>query len=167
MSAYISECGKYRYDLHRLAIDPALVRKVKPIIFIMLNPSTADAEKDDPTIRRCLSFARREGCSHLRVYNLFALRATNPSELKKAENPEGDLNDSFLEEALVEAKEQKWPVIAAWGANELAFERGEALVRDYGPFLCLGLNRNFTPKHPLYVPNNAPLVEYKWKETRP
>ena len=77
-TATISPCGSYRYTLTR---DLGLAMKPKrPCLFVMLNPSTADALMDDRTIRRCKGFATREGCTSLTVVNLFAFRATNPDD---------------------------------------------------------------------------------------
>ena len=86
--ADFSDDRKYRYRLYRSI--PQVVRWIKPCLFIMLNPSTADESKDDPTIRRCVSFANRELCTSLTVVNLFSLRATNPKELSIADDPEGE-----------------------------------------------------------------------------
>ena len=77
-SAEISECGKYRWWLRRRWADGPVV------CFVMLNPSTADAEQDDPTIRRCIGFAQAWGCGALEVRNLFPFRATNPADMLKA-----------------------------------------------------------------------------------
>src|SRR5262249_44998661 len=84
-SAVISACGRYRYYLCRkLAGGGGRVAT-----FIMLNPSTADAERDDSTIRKCVGFGRRWGCGQLHVVNLFGLRATQPTELRTVGNPVG------------------------------------------------------------------------------
>jgi hypothetical protein len=78
----------------------------------MLNPSTADATEDDPTIRRCVGFARRERCGVLEVVNLFAFRATNPQALRSAPDPVGPANDRFIEKAVERAD----LIVVAWGA---------------------------------------------------
>ena len=84
-NAVISECGKYRYSLTRIWDES------KPkVMFIMLNSSTANANNDDPTIRRCINFAKAWGFGDLYVCNIFAYRATNPQELLKVDNPFGD-----------------------------------------------------------------------------
>lgn len=95
-SAEISPCGQYRYKLMRSILQ--VVGWDKPALFIMLNPSTADADIDDPTVRRCIGFAKREMCSSLTVVNLYALRATDPRQLMKHQNPVGPLNDQWLAE---------------------------------------------------------------------
>ena len=105
--ATISECGLYRYSLTRVWDD------VLPMcIFVMLNPSTADADIDDPTIRRCINFAKREGCGSLMVVNLFAYRATSPADMKAAVDPIGSGNPTTLEETFEYAREHDYRVIA-------------------------------------------------------
>ena len=104
--AVISDCERYRYRLTRRWDDGPTCT------FIMLNPSTADARKDDPTIRRCIGFARREGCAALLVINCFAFRATKPADLFAAEDPIGPENDRHIMAASLDADGQ---VIAAWG----------------------------------------------------
>lgn len=156
MTAEISECGKYRYVLTRKINSP--LRWVRPALFIMLNPSTADASQDDPTIRRCISFAQREGCTELTVVNLFALRATNPKELLIHPDPVGPLNNERLKEQI--EKHTNSLIVAAWGAHKFAQERGTLLKFIWSPqFLCLGMNKDGSPKHPLYVKSDAPLIE--------
>ena len=76
--AVISDCGNYRYLLTREISEP-LFSRGPACCFVMLNPSTADAQQDDPTGRRCMGFARREGCVGLSVVNLYGLRATKPA----------------------------------------------------------------------------------------
>src|SRR5574338_704488 len=109
-SANISECGTYRYRLDR---DYAPVgRSFGPrVAFIMVNPSTADAEQDDATIRKCLGFAHRNGFYRLTVGNLFAYRATDVRELRKSDDPIGPENDRFLSEIV----EKSQAIIYAWG----------------------------------------------------
>lgn len=154
MTAEFSPCGAYRYTLTRKT--SCSLRWIKPALFIMLNPSTADAVKNDPTIRRCISFAEREGCTELTVVNLFAFRATNPKDLLKCEDPVGPINDRRIRE-MVE-KHKNGIVVAAWGANKFARERATLAIFSLGPFLCLGKNKDGSPKHPLYVKSDAPLI---------
>lgn len=155
MKAEISECGLYRYTLHR-EIDQ-VTRWVKPCLFIMLNPSTADAVQDDPTIRRCIKFAEREGCTSLTVVNLFALRATDPGELIGHADPIGPLNDQRIEEMV--DQHSLGIVVAAWGAHPMAQKRGADVRAKFGPFKCLGITKNGSPKHPLYIKAKQPLVD--------
>lgn len=155
MTAEFSPCGTYRYTLTRKTNCP--LRWVRPILFIMLNPSTATATTNDPTIRRCISFAERHSYTDLTVVNLFALRATNPKELLNHEDPIGPLNDIRIEEEI--KKHRNHTIVAAWGSNKLAQERAITLSHQLGPFLCLGRNKNGSPKHPLYVKSDQPFIE--------
>lgn len=153
-SAIISPCRLYRYDLgRRWGIG-------KTCTFIMLNPSTADADIDDPTIRRCLGFARREDCRALRVVNLFAYRANDPADLiYGGDNPIGPDNLSYLYDAIIEAD---GPLIAAWGAWRGAQDPGGLLARLFpGLLQCLGQTKSGAPRHPLYVRADAPLIPWR------
>ena len=89
--AVISRCSQYRYDLWRIWDRDSPI-----MVFVMLNPSTADAGADDPTLRRCIGFARRHGFGGIRVRNVFALRATDSGELSQHPDPCGPLNEHFL-----------------------------------------------------------------------
>ncbi len=157
-TAIISPCGTYRYTLRRRI--PSALRWVKPCLFVMLNPSTADATKDDPTIRRCIGFAKREGCTDLTVVNLYALRATDPAELGKHADPFGPDNGRHLAEQI--ALHRHEIIIAAWGANPFAYRQESTSVakmalRTAGAF-CLGTTAQGHPRHPLYVKADQPLV---------
>jgi hypothetical protein len=127
--------------------------------WIMLNPSTADALEDDPTIRRCIAFTKAWGLDGLVVVNLFALRATDPRQLARHRDPEGPANDQFIADAI-----QPWSVVvAAWGANRLADMRSqevEALIAEKTGAGCLGVTKAGYPRHPLYVRGDAELVAY-------
>lgn len=153
VSAVISPCGTYRYLLTR--VIPQAVRWVRPVTFVMLNPSTADATQDDPTIRRCIGFAKAWGCTELRVVNLFAFRATEPNELYLWKDRIGVENDTYISSATVGAS----IIVAAWGAHRIATERGAAVMallasHDRAPVQCLGRTRGGAPRHPLYVPRD-------------
>ncbi len=158
--AVISECGTYRYQLER-EWNKAWKKRA---LFIMLNPSTADAEKDDPTIRRCINFANREGCTQLSVVNLFAYRSTDPKWLWGAPDPVGPENDAHIHHEILGAD----LVIAAWGANGLAGAAFPRVLRvqEYAgskPVLCLGMTKEGAPRHPLYIARDQPLESFKWK----
>lgn len=156
--ATISACGTYRYLLSRQLAEN--VKKYKPVLFIMLNPSTADATEDDKTIRRCKKFALREGGSHLFVINLFALRATDPDELKAHKDPVGEGNDFYIKDHTTYTKLDRGIVIAAWGANPFARDRAADVIKKYGrSFKCLGKNKDGSPRHPLYIPGDYPLED--------
>ncbi len=151
-SAVISDCGKYRYLLTRKTNCP--LRWVKRVTFIMLNPSTADASMDDPTIKRCIQFAEREGCPDLSVVNLFAYRATHPYDLLDVEDPQGPENNKYL----IQEIEKSQLVIAAWGAHEIAkCSLASELVKLNGLY-CLGKTKDGSPRHPLYLNKHAKLV---------
>lgn len=154
-----SQCEKYRYLLTRHL--PCMVRWSKPVLFIMLNPSIADADQNDPTIRRCISFAEREYCAELRVVNLFALRATDPKELKKHTAPIGVMNDAIIKEETVKAMSSGGLIIAAWGAHKFAHDRAKEVLSKLGPFKCLGFTKSGSPRHPLYVKSDQSFVEIK------
>lgn len=146
-SAVLSEDGLYRYSLVRRWSDEDAFAT-----FIMLNPSVADAEVDDPTIRRCIGFAQRWGMGALHVLNLYALRTPYPTDLWKADDPVGPENDTYLLRHAQSANLNGWPMIAAWG-NNAKKDRVDHLL--YGipwvaPTLtCLGTTLSGAPKHPL------------------
>jgi hypothetical protein len=150
--------GEYRYRLWRVWSEAPCLG------VIMLNPSTADAEQDDPTIRRLCRFARRDGFGGIQVLNLFAYRATDPAVLKEAVDPVGERNDSHIE-SVCRSLEM---VVCAWGAHPAARERAFQVQRLLLPlraawgtqFRCFGLTQGGHPKHPLYVPSSAPLQEF-------
>lgn len=154
-SAIISECGLYRYVLTRCWAPSS-----KRICWVMLNPSTADAKRDDPTIRRCVDFSIGWGYGSMVVVNLFALRATNPNALRIAEHPLGP--DNF--EHLIRETTQAECVVAAWGAHGIARDQGRSLksvLASAGiPMMCLGTTKMGYPRHPLYVPKTKELETY-------
>jgi hypothetical protein len=160
-TAILSACGAYRYTLHRQI--PSVLRWVKPCLFVMLNPSTADATVDDPTIRRCISFAKREGCTDLTVVNLFALRATDPVELTRHADPIGPDNAKHVGEQIIK-HQQIGLIIAAWGSHSITSKFNmvfiiKRMLHTSGAF-CLGVTKDGSPRHPLYVRNDQPLIPY-------
>lgn len=145
-TALLSDCGRYRYSLGRQWHEAA------PCLnWIMLNPSTADAHRDDPTIRKCIGFAHRLGYGGIRVLNLFAFRATSPDDMKAADDPVGPQNDTTLRS--LAAGEM---AIAAWGAHGAFGGRHRAvaeLLSAAGARLhALRLTKEGHPGHPLYIP---------------
>ena len=171
MTAIISACGLYRYRLDR---DMGFLEG-EPIIGWMLhNPSTADASLDDPTSRRGIAFTRREGGRRMVFLNPWAGRATSPTDLWKMADPIGPNNDWHLLETLDQIRESGGFVVAAWGRiNPPAAMRGQArrrlddireMIRTASvPLFCLGVNADGSPKHPLYVRGDAPLVPWPVK----
>lgn len=152
LGAVFSLDRRYRYLLWRWW-EPA-----KPWCMVIgLNPSTADETTDDPTIRRCIRFAEREGCGGLLMTNIYALRSTDPKLLRISKSPIGPKNDDYLMEAAKHAS----VVIAAWGADQMAGDRGREVADllagagiDIG---CLGKTKSGAPKHPLYLRKDTPL----------
>lgn len=150
--AQFDRSGTYRYSLTRCWSGHGAT-----VVFIMLNPSTADARQDDPTIRRCIGFARAWGFSALEVVNLFAYRAAHPARLRAAPRPVGPRNDRHLRAALARAD----AVVAAWGVHGAWLGRDRAvagMLDDPGLGLapqCLGLTKGGHPRHPLYLPLDA------------
>lgn len=155
MSAIVSPDGVYRYMLERQW-------DVGPILpFVMLNPSTADAEQDDPTVRRCIGFAQREGYCGLLVVNLFAYRATDPRELRRAIDPVGPENDRHLSTIFAAARRSSAPVVAAWGAKPDPYRIRQVLrLADDVDMRCLGTTAAGDPRHPLYVRGDQPLERW-------
>lgn len=160
--AVISDCGTYRYWLHRMndCEDPEFATSA---VFLMLNPSTADASLDDPTIRRCRRFAKDWGHDGLVVGNLFALRSTDPDQLLTHADPVGPHNDNWL----TLMAERHATIVCAWGAHPMAVKRGAEVARmltDAGAELwCLGTTKSGAPRHPLYVRADQKLI--KWEVT--
>lgn len=150
--AVLSDCGMYRYHLLR-RWGPG-----KACVFAMLNPSTADATVDDPTIRRCIGFAKREGCDALVVVNAYGLRATDPKLLWTASDPVGPLNDRFVRLALDCAHRDDAPIIAAWGAHARPDRVLQMSRLTQVRWSCLGITKSGAPRHPLYVRADAPLI---------
>lgn len=147
-AARFSDDRVYRYTLTRVWDEGK-----KHVAFVGLNPSTADERTDDPTIRRCIRFARDWGYGGLLMVNLFALRATDPKALLEHDDPVGPDNDTVLR--TVHARSAL--IVAAWGANSAAGDRatnvaGELLIRG---FTVLDLTKHGHPRHPLYMPTAA------------
>jgi len=150
-TATISECGLYRYDLTRRWADGGTT-----CAFVGLNPSTADAELDDPTIIRCIGFARDWGHSQLVMLNAYAYRATKPKDMRKAADPIGPLNDN---DYLLPWFNSCKVVIAAWGAN-IDSDRQKHLIKLFQWMSVLRLTKGGNPGHPLYLPKTLKPVEW-------
>jgi hypothetical protein len=157
MSAIISSCGKYRYRLERDGPGEGATA------IIMVNPSTADAERDDATIRKLKGFGERNGWGRLIVGNLFAYRATDVRELGSLSDPVGPENDDHLQAMIDEADS----VIVAWGPLSkqpkyhrarwrklLALSRGRTLYSIGTPAKC------GHPKHPLMLGYDSPVIPW-------
>ena len=125
------------------------------VLFVLLNPSTADAEHDDPTLRRCVGFARRWGFGGVEIVNLFALRATDPRHLRNAVDPVGPDNNRQIRRAAQAAE----LVVAGWGNHGARDGRAAIVSRLLGrgrTLHCLGVTRQGQPRHPLYVAAQTP-----------
>ena len=140
--AAFSRCGAYRYALWREWDD-----RGPTVLFIALNPSTADHRRDDPTIRRCIRFARDWGFGRLVVANLFAYRTPEPALLRIAESPVGPRNDRWLARLAADAS----LVLAAWGTHGDYLGRADRVRSRLQALHCLGTTKGGLPRHPLYV----------------
>jgi hypothetical protein len=147
--AVFDESMEYRYRLVRLFAKP----DTKRVIFIMLNPSTADAFKNDPTVTRCCGFAKKWGYTSLEVLNLFALRSTDPRALYKHDNPVSFFNDRIIRQSVADPIVSM--VIAAWGNHGEFLDRGRKtarMVREIKPIFTMKINAaSQQPGHPLYL----------------
>lgn len=151
-SAIISACGTYRYRLDRIWEEGGPM-----LAFVMLNPSTADGEVDDPTIRRCIHFAKAWGYAGLIVGNLFALRATDPTELYTHADPVGPDNDIYLAQIAKDTHQ----TVAAWGSHIIAVQRGRKVAAMPWNNLCaLKITRDGHPGHPLYISGQTKPVPF-------
>ena len=147
----ISPCKVYRYQLDRIW-DEGLPR----VWWVMLNPSTADGLVDDPTIRKCVGFAQKWSAGSISVVNLFALRATQPRELLRAQAPMGAENLTYLGKAVRESVAPN-RLIFGWGAArkpELGSRVRDILLAG-GHAECLRTTKSGAPGHPLYIPYSA------------
>ena len=157
-SAIFSNCRRYRYALTR---SENLSEKF--LLFILLNPSTANEVNNDPTVARCQKRASILGYKSFRVCNLFAFRSKNPSLMKKSSSPIGPYNDKILQDSLKRAKQ----VICAWGSNGSHLERAEAvkkmLAKSQPKIFHLGLTKTNQPKHPLYLEYSQAPIEWSKK----
>jgi len=155
--AIFSECQRYRYGLSRVAYP-----EKKTLMYVLLNPSTADAQKNDPTVARCWVRARNLGYGQMLIGNLFAIRSADPRDIFKESDPVGPDNDTYLVIMAAAAH----TIILGWG-NEGAYRgRSKQVVKllreNYArPLYCLHMNGSGMPKHPLYLRYDLPLIEFK------
>jgi len=142
-TAELSECRTYRYALWRTWDE------TKPtVMFIGLNPSTADETNDDPTLTRCINFANSWGYGGVCMANLFAFRATKPQDMKTAKDPVGSNNDDWLLKLANEAD----LVVGAWGNDGSFLGRSKHVIKLIPELHCLKINKSGEPTHPLYLP---------------
>jgi len=151
-NAKLSHCRKYRFALWRTWDES------KPFaMFIGLNPSTADETQDDPTLIRCINFAKAWGYGGVCMANLFAYRTASPSEMKKQQSPIGKENDKWITELTNKAG----IVIAAWGNDGAYLNRSKQVKMHIKNLHYLKLNKSGEPAHPLYL--KADLKPIHWK----
>jgi hypothetical protein len=153
-SAIFDASNSYRYSLWRTwsAYHPR-------IVFVLLNPSTADEERNDPTIRRCIGFAQTWKFGSVEVVNLFAYRATDARMLLKIDDPVGEENNRFL----IMAVERCSTVVVGWGTSGTLLGRDRqvlSLLAGRKEVYCLGITKDGQPRHPLYVKGNSVLVPF-------
>lgn len=155
-TAIFSPCEQYRYILTRRfdADNPKVCN------FIMLNPSTADEKKNDPTVARCCKYAQRWGYGALIVTNIFAFRATDPKEMRAQKSPIGLLNQPYILKAAVESDF----VVCAWGTHGSYLSQGSLVVNGILKGLelhCLEITKHGYPKHPLYCKADLEPIRYE------
>ena len=150
-NATFSNCRKYRYSLSRI-----WDKKKKLVLFIGLNPSTANEEVDDPTIRRCVNYVQNWGYGGLIMANLFAYRVTLPSGLKKVKYPIGEDNDKYI----MTLSKKADITVAAWGNNGNLYGRDKQVFDLIPNLMCLKLNKSGQPAHPLYLKKNIKLTKF-------
>lgn len=150
-SASISGCGSYRYCLLR---EWDVARPA--VLFIGLNPSTATGAIDDPTIRRCVRFAKDWGFGSLVMANLFAYRSADPAVLTSVRDPVGPKNDWWLSTLRGRAE----LVVAAWGGHGDLMSRNLAVMSAFPYLHCLGLTKGGHPRHPLYLPAHTEPIRF-------
>ena len=150
-SAIFSDCRRYRYSLTR-TWD---VSK-KYVLFIGLNPSTADENYDDPTIRRCVDYAHRWGYGGLVMTNLFAFRATLPIDLKNAKFPIGEQNNQYI----INLHKNSGLTVAVWGNDGCFKDRDKEVLSLVTKLVCLKINKTGQPAHPLYQNKATKLINY-------
>ena len=145
--ARFSPCRTWRYTLHRVWNENQSL-----LMVVGLNPSTADEVKNDPTVTRCINYARAWGFGGLIMMNAFAYRGTDPRVLRQVEDPVGPDNDFWLRLMSQEAS----LVLAAWGNHGLRLNRQDQVLSLIGrEVYCLGVTRAGAPRHPLYLKRDA------------
>jgi len=154
-NAVISRNGRYRYEMTRRWGDGPLLE------WVLLNPSKADTQVDDPSTRKCCQFASDWGFHGIRVTNLFALRSPHPDRLLVADDPVGPRNRRFL------AIERGPLTVVGWGVHPVVALRAHAIsaLARRSALMCLGYNHDGSPKHPLFLPRDAGL--WPWPKPDP
>jgi len=157
-NAYFSDCRKYRYALERVWDEKLWNNTNEFAMFIGLNPSTADEINNDPTITRCISFAKDWGCGGLCMMNLFAFRATDPKEMRQAKNPIGPDNDLWIKGYAQRSR----IIVAAWGCHGTFMGRDKEVIEMIPDLHYLTLTKDGHPGHPLYLKKD--LKPKRWQD---
>ena len=152
-TAIFSPCEKYRYILTR-RFDPD---NPKVCNFIMLNPSTADEKKNDPTVARCCKYAQRWGYGALIVTNIFAYRATKRADMKAHPFPIGPENVDYI----IKAAEMSDFIVCAWGTDGEHKWQGRKIIKLLKDPHCLEITQKGHPKHPLYCKADLEPIRYE------
>ncbi|HHL42618.1 MAG TPA: DUF1643 domain-containing protein [Hellea balneolensis] len=146
--AIFSPCRTWRYRLAQIWDESKA-----PLFWLMLNPSTADELKNDPTVERCERRARMWGYGGSVVYNIFAYRATDPTDMRASPDPVGPDNDKWIAELARQSRDVD--VVAGWGEHGAHLERGrnvlEIFKAEQGRLNALKINASGHPAHPLYI----------------
>lgn len=157
-TAEISECGKYRYQLKRQWGSGNNF-----VLFIAFNPSIADSEIDDPTLTRCINFAKMQNYDGLIMANLFAYRATNPNDLiGDKDYLIGALNDDWIRRSIKEVD----AIVVCWGNDGAYLNRSDEVLeilkeyQEVKQVFCLDKNATGQPKHPLYAKSDKDWVKF-------
>ena len=153
--AIFSEDWAYRYLLWRKWEE-----NLPSILFVLCNPSTADADKLDPTLRRCVAYAQEWGFGQMVIANIFAYRATDPEVMRRKVDPVGPKNNEYI----IEAAQRASLVVAGWGNHGAFRRRGEEVLSILSPLVdlhALRTTRAGHPSHPLYLPRT--LRPFLWR----
>lgn len=155
----LSPCRAYRYCLWRKW--GGLLTNGQYAVFVGLNPSTADEREDDPTIRRCVAYAKAWGYDALCMLNLFAFRATDPRDMQRAADPVGPENDEWIVRTIDDGA---GVVVAAWGCGGSFLGRDRQVWALVPGLHCLRVTKDGHPQHPLYLPKH--LTPIPWEPVR-
>lgn len=162
-SAVLSACGAFRFQLVRSLERELWHEHIKPgaIAWMLNNPSTADAEVDDPTVRKCWKYTTQWGYGSMMFVNTNPYRSTEPKLAKVPDEHVLLANDSWLRYAVTQCPY----VIAAWGdkANPELVRRAVNVIHPLGPLHALKVTKGGQPGHPLYLPGCA--YPELWKPT--
>lgn len=156
-AAWFSPCMQYRYGLYREIPGG----ESRTMAVIACNPSTADHEQGDPTVTRCINRAKEMGFGGFEMLNIFAWRATDPKDMRRAIEPIGLENDEFIRHTVNQCD----MVICAWGTHGKYKDRGDAvlkLLKDVDLY-ALKITKSGHPQHPLYISNKTKPVLWRAK----